>query len=219
LSLHLLIAAAGSGERMGLGLPKALAPLRGRSILRVALDAFEALEFEKGVVLCPEGEEARFGEAIGGRWPVRAGGATRAETVEIGVRFLDPGPADFVVIHDAARPLIGTAEIRCIVDAARGSGAAIAVIPVSDTLKRVEDGRVRSTVDRSGIVSAATPQVFRGELLRRAIAQAPRATDEASRVEAVGGEIRAVAVSRRAFKITYREDLEMAERIGDPGVG
>ncbi len=212
MSLHLLIPAAGEGHRLGSDLPKALVSIAGRPLLSITLSAFDGIPFLRGVVLAPPGQEAAVENAVGRRYPVRPGGATRAESVALGVAALDPGPRDFVVIHDAARPFITPDEIRQVIDAAEETGAAIAVIPVADTLKRWDGTRILGTVDRSEIVAAATPQVFRGDVLRRAL-EAPPSTDEAARCEAIGISVAAVTVSRLAFKITFAEDLLIAEAI------
>lgn len=213
MSLHLLIPAAGSGQRLGSSLPKALVPIGRRPLIALALLPFSEIPFEKCVILAPAGFEAEIERAIHSRGVALTGGQTRAESVAIGVEYLAPGPRDYVVIHDAARPFLRTEEIQQVVEGAEDTGAAAAVMPVSDTLKKIDGAWIRETVDRRDYGAAATPQVFRGDLLRRALAQAPPATDEAARLEAIGVRVAAVLVSRRAFKITYPEDLEMARAI------
>ena len=213
MSLHLLIPAAGSGERLGNPLPKALVEISERPLIALALAPFVAIPFEKGIVMSPPGFEAQIAEAIRRRYPVATGGSTRADSVVRGVAALNPGPRDYVVIHDAARPLVRADEVRAVIDAAEESGAAIAVIPIADTLKRWDGAWITSTVDRERVTAAATPQVFRGDILRRAIREAPPGTDESARCEAIGVKVAAVAVSRLAFKITYPEDLRIAEAV------
>jgi 2-C-methyl-D-erythritol 4-phosphate cytidylyltransferase len=213
VSLHLLIPAAGRGDRLGVSVPKALVPIGGRPLLAFSLETFSSIPFEKGVVLAPQGFEADFTAPLRRRWPVIPGGSTRAESVALGVEFLDPGPRDYVVIHDAARPLVQSEEVQAVIDAAETTGAAIAVIRVADTLKRWDGEWILGTVDREDVAAAATPQVFRGDLLRRAIREAPPGTDEAARCEAIGIRVAAVPISRLAFKITFPEDLRLAEAI------
>jgi len=212
VSLHLLIPAAGEGARLGSDLPKALVPLAGRPLLSFTVSAFESIPFLRSVVLARPGREAAFSSVVGRRHPVRTGGSTRAESVALGIAALDPGPRDLVVIHDAARPFVTAEEIGRVIDAADQCGAAIAVIPVADTLKQWDGEWILGTLDRERIVAAATPQVFRAEVLRRAL-EAPPGTDEAARCEAAGIQVAAVPVSRLAFKITYPEDLAIAEAI------
>ena len=213
MSLHLLIPAAGSGQRLGSNLPKALVPVGGRPLLALALAPFSAIPFEKCMVLAPPGFEAPFERILRGRGTVRVGGATRAESVALGVQGIAPAPRDFVVIHDAARPFVSTGEIHQVIEAAEETGAAAAVMPVPDTLKRTDGSWLLETVDRRHFAAAATPQVFRGDVLARALAEAGPETDEAARCEAIGVRVAAVFVSRRAFKITYPEDLEMARSL------
>ena len=215
MSLHLLVPAAGMGVRLESELPKALVPVAGRPLLAWALEALAGIPFEKGVIVGPPGMNfcQDIENAIRHRWDVVPGGETRARSVEIGFAHLAPGPRDFVVVHDAARPFLEAEEVGRVVAAAEETGAAIAVIPVVDTLKRCTDGRVAETIDREGVVAAATPQVFRADLLRRAIEEAPPGTDEAARLEALGVTIAVVEVSRRAFKVTYPGDLEIAAAI------
>jgi len=210
VSLHLLIPAAGGGRRLGSELPKALVPIGGRPLVSLALRAFDGIPFQSGIVMAPPGHEESIATAVGRRFPVRTGGTSRAESVAIGIAALDPGPRDFVVVHDAARPFVTPDEIRLVIAAAEESGAAIAVMPVVDTLKRWDGSWISGTVDRDEIAAAATPQVFRGDVLRRAL-EAPPATDEAARCEAIGIRVAAVPVSRRAFKITWPEDVAIAE--------
>ena len=215
MSLHLLVPAAGMGVRLGSELPKALVPVAGRPLLSWTLDAFAAIPFERGVVVAPAQEQHRLDieAAIRHRWDVVAGGETRARSVEIGFAHLRPGPRDFVVVHDAARPFVAAEEIERVIAAADETGAAIAAIPVADTLKRTAGGRVTGTIDRDEVVAAATPQVFRADLLERAIAQAPGSTDEAARCEALGIPVAVVPVSRLAFKVTYPDDLAIAQAV------
>jgi 2-C-methyl-D-erythritol 4-phosphate cytidylyltransferase/2-C-methyl-D-erythritol 2,4-cyclodiphosphate synthase len=184
----------------------------GQALIAIAVRAFDGIPFRSGVVLAPAGHEDSVAAAVGRRFPVRPGGPSRAESVAIGIAALDPGPRDYVVIHDAARPFVSPEEVRLVIAAAEESGAAIAVTPVADTLKLWDGSWIAGTIDRSTITAAATPQVFRGDVLRRAL-EAPPATDEAARCEAVGIRVAAVPVSRRAFKITWPEDLAIAEAI------
>ena len=213
MSLHLLIPAAGRGDRLGGSVPKALIPIHGRPLLSFMLETFSSIPFEKGIVLSPPGLEEAFAGTLRHRWPVHPGGSTRAESVALGVELLSPGPRDFVVIHDAARPFVNAEEVQAVIDAAETTGAAIAVIRVADTLKRWDGEWILETLDRERIAAAATPQVFRGDILRRAIREAPPATDEAARCEAIGIRVAAVPASRLAFKITFPEDLRLAEAI------
>jgi 2-C-methyl-D-erythritol 4-phosphate cytidylyltransferase len=212
----LIIAAAGMGSRLARDEPKALVLLAGRPLISWTLDALGAMPFTRRRVAVPPGRENRFEAAIGGRAGIVAGGDTRAASVRRAFESLDAEPADLVCIHDAARPFVTSAETLSVLEAAERTGAAIAATPVVDTLKRVEGNRVVSTVDRGGLFAAATPQVFRADLLARAFAadrDATDATDEAALVESLGVTVAVVPVSRLGFKVTTPEDLEMAEAL------
>ena len=209
----MIIAAAGMGSRLGRDEPKALVLLAGRPLVSWTLDAIGAVPFARRRVAVPPGRENRFEAAIGGRAGIVAGGESRAESVRRAFESLDAEPADLVCVHDAARPFVTSAELLSVIEAAEGTGAAIAATPVVDTLKRVDGSRVVGTVDREGLFAAATPQVFRADLLARAFEAARDATDEAALVEVLGVAVTVVAVSRLAFKVTTPEDLEMAEAL------
>lgn len=212
----LIVAAAGMGSRLGHDEPKALVPLLGRPLISWTLDALAAIPFASRRIAVPPGRENRFEAAIGGSAGIVAGGDTRSASVRRAFESLNAPPTDLVCVHDAARPFVTSREIRAVLDAAEKTGAAIAAIPVVDTLKRVEGNRIVSTVDREGLFAAATPQVFRADLLARAFAaaqDATDATDDAALVERLGVTIAVVPVSRLSFKVTTPEDVEMAEAL------
>lgn len=211
---HLLIvAAAGMGSRLGRSEPKALVPVLERPLICWTLDALAGIPFAGRRVAVPPGRENRFEAAIGGSAGIVAGGETRAASVRRAFESLNAAPADLVCIHDAARPFVTAAETRSVLEAAERTGAAIAATPVVDTLKRVEENRIVTTVDREGLFAAATPQVFRADLLARAFAASEGATDEAALVEGLGVSVAVVPVSRLSFKVTTPEDLAMAEAL------
>ena len=213
----LLIVAAGSGSRLGRSEPKALVPLAGRPILSWALDAFLPLSFARIVVTAPPDRVEEFSRVAGTRAKVVAGGETRSASVRRGFDALAAADSDIVAIHDAARPFVTGEEIAAVLQAAEKAGAAIAATPVVDTIKRVASGRILETVERDDLFGAATPQAFRADLLRRALASAGEATDEAALFERLGIPVAIVPVSRFAFKITTPEDLELAEALARRG--
>lgn len=211
---HLLIVpAAGMGRRLGGSEPKALVLLAGRPMIDWTLEALRGVPFARAVVAVPPARESEFEAVVAGRAAVIAGGETRASSVRLALRRLDPAGHDLVCIHDAARPLVTAEETRAVLDAADREGAAIAATAIPDTVKRVEAGYVVETVDRRSLVGAGTPQVFRADLLRRALAAGEEATDEASLLERLVIPVAIVAVSRLGFKITTPEDLEVAEAL------
>ena len=154
-------------------------------------------------------------EDLGVDPPRIAGGASRSESVRNALRSAPD--AEIVVIHDAARPLLRPELVRACLEAVRaGDDGAVAAAPVTDTVKEADrDGLVQRTLDRAALWSIQTPQVFRAEILRRALevddATLAAATDDASLVEAAGGSVRIVESSPANFKVTHAHDLARAE--------
>ncbi len=210
-----LIVAAGSGQRLGAGGPKALVELSGRPLYAWSVDAFRrATRIDRIFVAVPPGQAGQFEEP--GIITVE-GGETRSHSVANGLAAItadgDPG---MVVVHDAARPLVSPALIDAAViglDSDPELHALIAAAPMTDTVKRLgEDGIVVETLDRSELVSVQTPQVFRIPNLQAAIAAGDlsAATDDASLVEAVGGSVGVIESPSGNIKITVPADLELA---------
>jgi 2-C-methyl-D-erythritol 4-phosphate cytidylyltransferase len=214
-----VLVAAGRGERMGAGRAKAFLLLAGRPLLLRAAEAFEAApDVEAIVAVVPEGEQRAAHDLLAPLHKVTAvvaGGATRQDSVRAGLAALPPAFDGIVLVHDAARALIEPALIASVVRAAAEVGAAIPVLPLVDTIKRVGDGVVRETLDRSQLAAAQTPQGIRRALLAEALDQAARdgitVTDEAMAVERLGRRVAAVVGSPRNLKITTPHDLRWAE--------
>jgi 2-C-methyl-D-erythritol 4-phosphate cytidylyltransferase len=214
-----VLVAAGRGERMGAGRAKAFLLLAGRPLLLRAAEAFEAApDVEAIVAVVPEGEQRAAHDLLAPLHKVTAvvaGGATRQDSVRAGLAALPPAFDGIVLVHDAARALIEPALIASVVRAAAEVGAAIPVLPLVDTIKRVGDGVVRETLDRSHLAAAQTPQGIRRALLAEALDQAARdgitVTDEAMAVERLGRRVAAVVGSPRNLKITTPHDLRWAE--------
>ena len=208
-----MIAAAGSGERLGAGGPKAFVSLAGRPLLEWSLDTVRAAAtVDEIVVAAPPGEEDRIAEldvvAV-------AGGEHRSESV---ANALARCSGDIVVVHDAARPLVSSGLIDAVVEelvAERDAAAVIAAAPVTDTIKQAtEEGQVERTLDRSGLWAVQTPQAFRAEALREALADPGAladATDDAMLVESRGGRVLIHASSADNLKVTTPFDLRVAE--------
>jgi 2-C-methyl-D-erythritol 4-phosphate cytidylyltransferase len=196
-----IVVAGGSGSRFG-G-PKTQEILQGQRVLDWSLRA--ARSYANGVVLVVSADRLR---AEHGRAEhVVEGGSTRAGSVRRGLAMV-PANADIIVIHDAARPLATPQLFERVTEAVRaGADGAIPAISVVDTIKRVADGLVTETVDRSSLVAVQTPQAFRASVLRKAHAGNPEATDDAGLVEAVGGTVVVVAGEERNRKITTPDDL------------
>jgi 2-C-methyl-D-erythritol 4-phosphate cytidylyltransferase len=165
------------------------------------------------VVVPPEHvDEAR--DLVGGVAPVVSGGATRQASVFNGLQHVT---SPFVVVHDAARPLASSALVETVVAAAARADGAVAALPVDETLKRVIDGRVDTTLARSGLWATQTPQAFATEILRaaheRAHTRAIDATDDAQLVEELGGTIVIVEGERSNLKLTRPGDFAVAEAL------
>jgi 2-C-methyl-D-erythritol 4-phosphate cytidylyltransferase len=193
-----IVVAAGSGRRFGTA--KQFEPLCGRRVLDWSLAAAQAACDGVVAVLPPDRLEP-------GAQP---GGATRSASVRSGLAAV-PDWAEIVVVHDAARPLAGAEVFARVIAAVRaGADAAIPVVPVTDTIKRVNGDRVTETLDRSTLVAVQTPQAFRADTLRKAHAGESEATDDAALIEAVGGIVVTVDGDRRNFKLTSPDDLIVA---------
>jgi 2-C-methyl-D-erythritol 4-phosphate cytidylyltransferase len=199
---------------------KPFAPLANRAVWLHAADRFINRDdvVQTILVIAPEDREDfnfKFASnaAILGI-EVVDGGAERADSVEAGLGRVKP-EADFVCVHDAARPCLADEWITRIFEAAEKTGAAICAVPVAGTLKRVGAQKtVEETVAREGLWEAQTPQVFRRELLREAYARRGdlAATDDAHLVERLGHPVAVVPGSPINLKITTREDLRLAEQ-------
>ena len=212
-----IVVAGGAGRRFGE--PKQYAVLAGRPVLEWAVDACRP--FSDGIVLVvPRDGDDR---ASHGADIVVPGGPTRAESVRCGLAEV-PAEAEVVVVHDAARPLASAALFSAVIAAVTEGGAdgAVPGLPVSDTIKVVDEARtVTRTLDRATLVAVQTPQAFRAEPLRRVHESAHRAagdaaaapTDDAMMVESLGATVRVVDGEADNLKITTPADLGAAERI------
>ena len=218
-----IIAAAGTGRRVGAGTPKQLLDLGGGSMLHHSLVAFLAHPRVSEIVLVkPAGPLSFFfpGGHLSDRMAmVRAvdGGERRQDSVARGFEAVDPR-ADVVLIHDAARPFVSAALIDRTIDAAAAHGAAIAALQSRDTVKQVQDGVVVGTIPRESVYLAQTPQGFRRDVLAAAVQlgrAGTEATDEAALAERAGYQVHVVDGDPGNVKITTHEDLDAArERMG-----
>ena len=208
-----MIAAAGSGQRLGAGGPKAFVELAGRPMLDWSLDAFRAADtIAEIVVAAPPGQH----DLVAAQGVVAvAGGEHRSESVANALALC---AEELVVVHDAARPLVTPGLIDAMVEelaAEEEAASVIAATPVTDTIKQVGDeGQVERTLDRAGLWAVQTPQVFRADALRKALADPdslPAASDDAMLVERAGGRVVVHSTSPDNIKVTTPFDLRVAE--------
>jgi len=242
-TLGVIVPAAGRGERMSAGrraprLPKPFLPLGGEPMVLRALRALAAARPAETILVLPPAFIAetvrRWGRALrrAGVTAIVPGGARRQDSVAAGLAALGPS-CRYVLIHDAARPLVPPAVVAAAVRAARRVGAAIVAVPCEDSLKRVrfvrghgtgDRGRgtgdggqrvVERTIPREGVWRVQTPQVFRRDLIERAYARAGRqgVTDDCALVEALGAPVAVVPGSPFNLKITTPDDLEVARAL------
>jgi 2-C-methyl-D-erythritol 4-phosphate cytidylyltransferase len=212
-----LIVAAGRGERLGSGVPKALTNVAGRPMLDWSVRAAQAVSAIGTIVVALPGNY--LNQAPRGTIGV-VGGASRSESVRAALRAA--GEGDVVVVHDAARPLV-TPEMfaMAIVQFERcGADALVTAAPVTDTIKQVSaqgDMRVSATLERSRLWAVQTPQVFHRPALEWALSASPgqlaRATDDASLIEQGGGIVAVMRAGDENFKITTPLDLRLAEML------
>ncbi len=219
-----IVVAAGSGTRLGADAPKAFVGIDAHTILRRALRGVFAAPQAQVVVVAPADRvgdaTTEAHEAAGDRGDlvsVVAGGATRQASVAAGLAAVWPD-VEIVLVHDAARALTPPEVFARVIDAvAAGADAVIPVLPVVDTLKRIDADTVVEPVDRSVLAAAQTPQGFRRAVLDDAYRDAAADhTDDAALLQAAGTIVRTVPGDERAFKITTSADLDRARGLVSP---
>jgi 2-C-methyl-D-erythritol 4-phosphate cytidylyltransferase len=212
MSIWAIVVAAGDATRFGAA--KQFARLGGVTVLDRAVGS--AREICTGVVVVMRADDEWTAPAGVER---TVGGATRSESVRAGLALV-PDDATVIVVHDAARPLATRALWAAVLAAVRdGADAAIPALPLTDTVKRVKEGRVVETVPREDLYGVQTPQAFAAAALRAAHAQRDDATDDAALIEANGGRVVVVPGETRNLKLTVFADLELAQALLDTGSG
>ena len=216
MSTVAVVPAAGSGERLAAGAPKAFVNLAGRPMLEHALDGLRNSGVVDSVVVAvPPNRTDQAKLVFGGAATIVAGGSDRTESVRLALEAV--GDAEFVLIHDAARALTPPSLIARVVQALHdGHPAVVPGLPVSDTIKAIDaNGVVLGTPERAGLRAIQTPQGFQTEVLRRAYERAAAGgfTDDASVVETTGTPVQVVEGDPLAFKITTQTDLLLAHAL------
>ena len=216
--IGVILVGAGESRRME-GIDKVFATLRGRPILDHCLGVMASVpEVAAGVIVVSERNLAqgqyvlmRRGWSVG--WNICTGGERRQDSVQKGLDRLPD--VQWGIIHDVARPCVDRSMVYRGLEAARATGAAVAAVPVTDTVKVVEDGaRVVETLDRSRLWAVQTPQVFRRDLLEAAFAQERGdVTDEATMVERLGHAVHVFPGDYGNLKVTTPQDLALAEAV------
>ncbi|HKQ77986.1 MAG TPA: 2-C-methyl-D-erythritol 4-phosphate cytidylyltransferase, partial [Blastocatellia bacterium] len=221
-----IIPAAGSGSRFGGQIPKQFVEIAGAPIIVHTLRRFDECDEIGAIIVALRPEEIeRFGQSLpayGIRKPVRLvnGGAERSDSILNALEAAKELQPEIVAVHDAVRPFVTPELISEVIARAREIGAAILALPSTDTIKEVENGLIRRTIDRRKIWRAQTPQAFRYDLLLRANEEARAgalpssvATDDSFLVERQGLPVAAVEGSPHNIKITTPEDLLLAEKL------
>ena len=220
MSFSVVIVAAGGGTRAGPGLAKQWRILAGKPVLRWSVEALLKAGARDLIIVVSEDGEALAAQALDGLtgWRTARGGATRAASVQAGLKAIN-GPADeAALVHDAARPFVTATHVRNLLIALIDADGAIPALPVADTLKRESDAGL-TTTSREGLWRAQTPQAFRRDRLLAAYAAWPNSghggepTDDAQVVEAHGGRVAIAPGDPMLLKLTYPEDFHMAERL------
>jgi 2-C-methyl-D-erythritol 4-phosphate cytidylyltransferase len=216
-----IIAAAGQGTRLGGQRAKQFLELEGVPVVIHTLRRFEqCADVHEVIVVLPSADVAGFLKLAGQYGLLKlarvvAGGQTRAESVWRGLQSIRAATAEIVAVHDGVRPFVTPYEISRVIAAAQAGGAAILAAPAIDTMKEVEHGQVRRTLERDRLRRALTPQCFRYALLRAAYERAKDLgadlTDDSSLVEQLGASVAVVEGDARNIKITRPEDLAFAE--------
>ena len=224
-----VVPAAGASRRMASDVPKQYLRIAGRTILEHALGPLLARTDLAGGIVTLAADDPNWPslpEAVRARVGVAPGGEERCESVLSGLRALSGAdPDDWVLVHDAARPCLGAADLdRLLTECRRDPVGGLLAVPLADTLKRGDDeARVLETVRREGLWRAQTPQMFRhGRLiqaLEAALAAGERPTDEAAAIERLGMRPRLVRGSSLNIKVTHAEDLAFAASVLDSRAG
>ena len=212
--LGAIIAAAGSSQRMG-DVDKIFISLRDKPLLAWSVDTCQGCDLVQQIVIVLSSTNLKLGQELAKEraWSKAAvclGGAQRQDSVKEGIRRLED--CEWVVVHDAARPFLTCELIQRGLEAAMETGAAVAAVPVNDTIKLANDtGTVAKTLQRNKLWATQTPQVFRSDIITRAYQELrTEVTDDATAVERLGYRVRLYMGAHNNIKVTTPEDLTLA---------
>jgi len=220
--IYAIIVAAGEGKRLGMNEEKALIPIRGKPIFLWSLEIFGGLdEINEIILVIGKGEEKYRNKLketnINKEIKIVKGGARRQDSVYNGINFLNADEKDLILVHDAARPFVSAELIKDVIKELENNDVVIPVIESCETLKEVENNFVKKTLDRRKIKFAQTPQGFKFYCYKKAMSKldikGQEFTDEASIFELLNFRIKCIQGDRLNIKITYKEDLDLAEWI------
>ncbi len=224
MKTHVIIPAAGAGTRFGADVPKPLLLLKDKEVLIYSLEIFDKCDLVDGVVVVAPAERISDFEAVIKKYtfkkPIKvvAGGKSRYESVSNGLKVLNPN-IDFVLIHDGARPLVSLKVVEDAIKTCYATKAVVVGVPLKPTIKRIDPRakEIDTTLDRTILWEAQTPQVFAYELLKQAHQQGfgldVEATDDAFLVERFGAKVKMIEGEYRNIKLTTPEDLKIAEAL------
>lgn len=224
MKTYVIIPAAGAGTRFGSDVPKPLLLLKGKEVLVYSLEVFDRCDLVEGVVVVAPPERVAEFDRVIKKYPfkksiqIAAGGQSRYESVNNGLKLLNPN-IDFVLIHDGARPLVSLKVIEEAIKTCYAAQAVVVGVPLKPTIKRIDPKAkvIDTTLDRTILWEAQTPQVFAYELLTQAHRQGAgldvEITDDAFLVERYGAKIKMIEGEYRNVKITTPEDLKIAEAL------
>jgi 2-C-methyl-D-erythritol 4-phosphate cytidylyltransferase len=217
LKVGAIIAAAGGSERMG-GIDKMFALLKDKPLLAWSVDTCQECDLVQQIVITLNSNNLELGQKLAkerawSKVTVCLGGVQRQDSVREGIRRLRD--CEWVMIHDGARPFLTVDLIRNGLEAARETGAAVAAVPVKDTIKLADDtGLVISTLQRNKLWAAQTPQVFRFDMINEAYQElTTEVTDDAAAVERLGYKVKLYMGAHNNIKVTTPEDLALVETI------
>lgn len=222
MDYYVIIAGAGAGHRFRASTPKLLQSLSGEPIIARTIRTVIDSRARGFVLVCPADNLERFRQiaeniAEDKLFGITTGGAERTDSVKAGLSIIGGicKPDDIILIHDGARPLAPPELFDLCAEAACKHGAAIAAVPVTDTIKLVEDGIIIDTPRRDRLWAAQTPQAFKFKILAAAIQSDTIFTDDAAAVEAMKMPVHIVQGSNENIKITTKLDINIAEAIID----